>query len=199
MRFKIGWDTGMYRVSIPDYGGGEVVTADEHDLLVRAHDAVVDKNIHLQERVTALHSEREALRAQLEAKLYSCPECCFTFDASHTNEDGGGYSCPVCAELKLTALVERLEGALQRVRDMEPEPYAFPTDWHEQIQSCAECERWKDHPIQRGICDEHRRPLYAREQHDASERAALGYRMQRIASEALNAYQREQVAAPAKG
>lgn len=33
MRFNITWRDGAYKVSVPNYDGGEVVTADEYDVL----------------------------------------------------------------------------------------------------------------------------------------------------------------------
>ena len=42
MRFKITWANCEYRVSIPSYKGGEVVTADEHDALLARHNALVE-------------------------------------------------------------------------------------------------------------------------------------------------------------
>jgi hypothetical protein len=33
-----------------------------------------------------------------------CPDCAFTFDADHYDEDGG-YSCPACAEMALGPVV----------------------------------------------------------------------------------------------
>ena len=42
MRFKITWANCEYRVSIPSYKGGEVVTADEHDALLTRHNALVE-------------------------------------------------------------------------------------------------------------------------------------------------------------
>lgn len=41
-----------------------------------------------------------------------CPACAFTFDACHTDE-GGGYSCPVCAEIALREERGRLRDALE--------------------------------------------------------------------------------------
>ncbi len=76
--------------------------------------------------------------------------------------------------------------ALEAIRDREPAPFEMPADWNEQIAGCSECQGWaKDHPIQRGICDTHRGPLWARERHDKAETAALGYRAISIAREAL--------------
>ncbi len=37
-----------------------------------------------------------------DVALWSCPDCAFTFDAVHTDV-GGGYSCPACAESRLSA------------------------------------------------------------------------------------------------
>lgn len=40
------------------------------------------------------------------AEMWGCPDCGFSFDAVHEDE-GGGYSCPACAETKLRdAMVE---------------------------------------------------------------------------------------------
>jgi ssDNA-binding Zn-finger/Zn-ribbon topoisomerase 1 len=44
-----------------------------------------------------------------------CPDCAFTFDADHEATDGSGYSCPVCAEVALTARVAQLEACLTDV------------------------------------------------------------------------------------
>lgn len=75
--------------------------------------------------------------------------------------------------------------ALRQITELECEPYAFPADWHEQIAACAECERFKGHPIQRGICDTHRRPLYARDRWDDDQQRALIFRAKDIARAAL--------------
>lgn len=45
----------------------------------------------------------------------SCPDCAFTFDAVHTNDDGS-YLCPVCGELALAARVEELDRLLKSAR-----------------------------------------------------------------------------------
>lgn len=56
MRFKITWSNCEYRVSIPRYKGGEVVTADEHDALsvrvARLEDAL-KRGIELHENCDA--------------------------------------------------------------------------------------------------------------------------------------------------
>jgi hypothetical protein len=48
-------------------------------------------------RIEELERENAALK---ERKLWSCPDCAFSFDAMHVDESGG-YSCPVCAEARL--------------------------------------------------------------------------------------------------
>lgn len=45
----------------------------------------------------------------------SCPACAFTFDAVHSDADGG-YSCPACAEVRLKAELDRLRVEVQTVR-----------------------------------------------------------------------------------
>ena len=50
-------------------------------------------------------------------QLRQCPDCMFTFDATHTDEDGG-YSCPNCAE-------ERLSDALASANVLNERLVAF--------------------------------------------------------------------------
>ena len=84
------------------------------------------------------------------------------------------------------AKAARLEEALTEIRDLKERLYdKFPTDWREQIAACSECQRYKDHPIQQGICDDHRKPLYARDRHNTHETHILGYRAHAIARAAL--------------
>lgn len=88
--------------------------------------------------------------------------------------------------LEQQAEIERLKAALREIADItERKKNCYPPDWREQIAACPECQRYKDHPIQRGICDDHRRPIYAQEEHDAHETKVLGYRAQDIARAAL--------------
>src|SRR5690606_34921926 len=83
---------------------------------------------------------------------------------------------------------ERLRKALEEIANLSERPYdKFPSDWRDQIAACPECQRYKDHPIQRGICDDHRKPLYDRDDHYKSEKSVLGYRAKSIAREALAA------------
>ena len=85
----------------------------------------------------------------------------------------------------LEARVLRLERGLREIETLVPEPYQFPVDWDEQVASCADCRRFANHPIQQGICDTHRRPLWARDRHDANEEARLGYRAMKLARKVL--------------
>lgn len=80
-----------------------------------------------------------------------------------------------------------LRGALEAIRDLVPKPYRdHPADWVAQIDACPECQSYRHHPIQRGICNAHRRPLWDRENHDAAEIRAIGYRAKSLAREALD-------------
>jgi hypothetical protein len=84
------------------------------------------------------------------------------------------------------ARIERLEAALREIAGIkEREKNCYPPDWREQIAACPECHRYKDHPIQRGICDDHRKPIYAQEDHNRHETKILGYRAMDIARAAL--------------
>lgn len=47
-------------------------------------------------------------------RMVECPDCAFTFDACHTSE-GGGYSCPACAEAQVETLREALRETIPYV------------------------------------------------------------------------------------
>ena len=51
-------------------------------------------------------------------KLWECPDCAFGFDAMHSDIDGT-YSCPLCAETRLLAEVEKLRAEIQRRQDYD--------------------------------------------------------------------------------
>lgn len=89
-------------------------------------------------------------------------------------------------EIAMFERIGKLVEALEKIRDLKPAPFAFPADWSEQIAACPECQRYKGHPIQQGICDTHRKPLYERERHDSFEEKVRGYRASTIAREALD-------------
>jgi hypothetical protein len=98
----------------------------------------------------------------------------------------------LCEELETvlaaqTAENARLREALEKIIGMQPmDEFQFPGDWSAQIASCPECQGWaKNHPIQQGICDEHRKPLYEKEKYEKNQRLALPYRMKAIAAAAL--------------
>jgi hypothetical protein len=86
-----------------------------------------------------------------------------------------------------TAENARLREALESIIEMHPmDEFQFPGDWSAQIASCPECQGWaKNHPIQQGICDEHRKPLYEKEKYEKNQRLALPYRMKDMAAAAL--------------
>ena len=84
------------------------------------------------------------------------------------------------------ALIKELVAALDEIANIkERKKDCYPPDWRKQIAACPECHRYKGHPIQQGICDEHRKPIYAQEDHDKHETKILGYRSMDIARAAL--------------
>ena len=91
------------------------------------------------------------------------------------------------AELStLRARGAEMRAALTEIANItERKKSCFPDAWREQIAACAECQRYKHHPIQQGICDDHRKPIYSQQDHDAHETKILGYRAQSIARAAL--------------
>jgi hypothetical protein len=83
------------------------------------------------------------------------------------------------------AQVEALRKALEEIRDLKPRKKELPADHWDQIRACPECQRYAGHPVQQGICDAHRRPMWDREKHNAHEESILGYRAMEIARNAL--------------
>jgi hypothetical protein len=60
MRLKIAWAYDGYKVSVPNWDGGEVVTADEYDALLAAATRVVEAEFTT-ERLGATQELRELL------------------------------------------------------------------------------------------------------------------------------------------
>lgn len=95
------------------------------------------------------------------------------------------------ATAKLQAdLAEALE-ALEAIRDMGARPYDGPEFDRLAVAECEDCQRYAGHPIQRGICDLHRKPLYARADHSKFEERSLGYRCQSLARDFLAKHDKE--------
>jgi len=93
---------------------------------------------------------------------------------------------------KHLALIETLTKALEEIRDVQPQEFnAYPADWQEQRDACDDCQRYKDHPLMRGICDTHRKPMYDRESHDTHQIRSLGYRAKSMARDALDTAKQE--------
>ena len=84
-----------------------------------------------------------------------------------------------------SADIARRDAALAEIANPTPSEFEFPADWSEQIAACEICQSYANHPIQRGICDTHRRPLWDRERHDSDEEKRLGWRAKNIANRAL--------------
>lgn len=82
------------------------------------------------------------------------------------------------------ARADRLAKALGEIAGIEPKPFDGGLDMAA-IRACEECQRYEGHPVQHGICNTHRRPIWDREKHDSHEEKVLGYRAKNIAAEAL--------------
>ena len=88
--------------------------------------------------------------------------------------------------------IDDLVQVLNQIANLKPEPFNLPPDFHLNIKACPDCQGWaKDHPIQGGICDKHRQPLWDRERHEKYEAIAIGPRRQEIARKALDQFGRE--------
>lgn len=112
-------------------------------------------------------------------------------DRIHESKAGRDVRTDAIATLRAQqAEIARLTAALREIANItERKESKYPADWHDQIAACPECRRYKDHPIQRGICDDHRKPIYEQEYHDRHETKILGYRAKDIARAALEAEQ----------
>lgn len=140
----------------------------------------------LANRIEAIEADLARLRAENEALRMERDE----LDALY--HEGGTWEQQLSeAEAALAAAeakAARLETALVEIRDLRERPYTeFPSDWTAQIAACSECQSYRGHPIQQGICNQHRKPLYARDGHDAHETSILGIRARDIARAALEA------------
>ena len=96
----------------------------------------------------------------------------------------------------LKATRDALRAALKEIAELAPRPFTGePKDWQQQIDGCEDCRRYKGHPIQQGICDKHRQPIWARDEHERHERRMIGDRAKDIARAALRALQSKDGAA----
>jgi hypothetical protein len=88
-----------------------------------------------------------AAQAERDAALWTCPDCAFSFDASH-EDTNGGYSCPCCAEARLTA--ER-DAAHAVIRRLLPAPIRAEGVWAK-VNSEARAEMFQSflHPEEQG-------------------------------------------------
>jgi hypothetical protein len=105
---------------------------------------------------------------------------------------GREYTCTCGYDEQRDFLIEALVKALEEIRDLQPQEFnAYPADWQEQRDACDDCQRYKGHPLMRGICDTHRKPMYDRESHDAHQIRSLGYRAKSMARDALDTAKQE--------
>jgi hypothetical protein len=116
-----------------------------------------------------------------------CAECDCDNPPHGCNWIKAGPSLAEALELpEIKALVE----ALNEIGSISPlKKNCYPEDWREQIKACPECQRYANHPVQQGICDDHRKPIYEQADHDRHEEKILGYQASQIARDALAALQ----------
>lgn len=105
-------------------GGWLTMTGPRMDGLRRR--ARADVGVYGPGDICDLLDEVDAQRAAKETaerervKVWSCPDCAFSFDAFHTDQDGG-YSCPACAELRLSSEVATLTATVAGLRELARE------------------------------------------------------------------------------
>lgn len=93
---------------------------------------------------------------------------------------------------RLTSDNKRMREALKEIAELEPRQAEHkPDDWDAQVKACEECQRYAGHPIQRGICNTHRQPLWANQRHRDDENFALGHRAKSVARAALTSKEGE--------
>lgn len=88
----------------------DIVERVERWITQRAREQVFSSAEHLLESLVA---EIKQLRSE-NPQTYECEECCFRFDAAHTDHDGG-HTCPVCENVKLTDEIERLRASIGKL------------------------------------------------------------------------------------
>jgi len=87
---------------------------------------------------------------------------------------------------RVKEIAEHLLAALVEIAELKPREFTgFPADWSQQVAACPECKEYRNHPIQQGICNTHRKPIWARESHDKHEQSILGIRAVSIARAAI--------------
>lgn len=181
--------------------------AEDVAALQRTNGALANRNTELAVRLNELERERDEARADavkwergndLTARLWTnlyqerveeltCQVEQWKSLASQIRTDWMPANIRLAAELtEANEEIARLTRALNEIVALDVAPFEMPSDWREQIDACSECQGWaKHHPIQRGICDTHRRPLWAREKHEENEVRAIGGRARNIARSAL--------------
>lgn len=168
----------------PDYKTAMLYHSDRADAYMGERDALTAELAKLRADL----AEAQAKIARLtEALAIAGPIALKVFDPASAN---GKLMIAVCATLTTPdtrdALIKELVAALDEIANIkERKKDCYPPDWRKQIAACPECQRYKGHPIQQGICDEHRKPIYAQEDHDRHETKILGYRSMDIARAAL--------------
>lgn len=176
----LGWKTGPFaselsrKVILEDSAGlrPEMVKARE-----RAHDAEADRDLWRWIAGDVVNDSRSGLliriwnRFKEERKSRRALETLLAAPAAHPTPDSD--------------VIGRLVEALEKIAHWAPRPFEMPANWSEQIEACADCQRYSGHPIQRGICDTHRRPLWDREKHDKHQDVMRGLDAQQIAAAAL--------------
>lgn len=93
-------------------------------------------------------ADQENIVTVENAKLYECPNCGFRFDALHENE-GGGYTCMLCAETELQDQLQALREAAQDLYDVQNGPPlpSYEAEWQEAM---AQIDRLLGREVQHG-------------------------------------------------
>lgn len=146
-----------------------------------ALDAMAEESIYTKRTIT--HDEAVEIAHRLINSHFNKEPCARASIPARPDYDD---------DLLILAFIEQqrrsladMRGALEKIESMQPVAFSFPADWSAQIAGCSECQRYKKHPIQQGICDTHRKPLYERERHEQHERETMRFRMKDVAREAL--------------
>jgi len=68
----------------------------QNSIVVRTKDDELDECYRLMHAAAARIEDLEARKGSAVNEMWDCPDCAFSFDAMHTDNVTGGYSCPLC-------------------------------------------------------------------------------------------------------
>ncbi len=87
----------------------------------------------LNRHVRALLEENKRLKDSA-VKLWGCPDCGFAIDSIHTDDSGGGYSCPHCSEIGLSHKLQQAREELDQWKQASERWHDDEIRWKVQLE-----------------------------------------------------------------